>query len=127
MPGRQCLECTGQYDMNLIQIRPILRPSRKGILCEPETMSLGFSISCAGLQFLQMLALVLSLRGQPNPGGQIYHSVGNRIEPAMYSSCVAGGRFVDRIGGEMTLGLRSRPHLLQCEARGRKSSKADLS
>jgi molybdopterin-synthase adenylyltransferase len=58
----------------------------------------GFSMSCAGLQFLQMLALVLSPLGQPNPGRQIYHFVGNRMEPPMYGSCLEGCRFVDCIG-----------------------------
>jgi hypothetical protein len=106
MPGRQCLECAGQYDMNLVQME------REGLLDDPTYIEglpkghplrarenvFGFSMSCAGLQFLQMLALVLSPLGQPNPGRQIYHFVGNRMEPPQYHNCAAGCRFVDRIG-----------------------------
>ncbi len=106
IPGRQCLECAGQYDMNLVQME------REGLLDDPtyiETLPkghplrarenvFGFSMSCAGLQFLQMLALVLSPLGQPNPGRQIYHFVGNRMEPPMHNDCAAGCRFAERVG-----------------------------
>ena len=113
MTGRQCLECAGQYDMNLVQME------REGLLDDPAYIEslpkghplrakenvFGFSMSCAGLQFLQMLALVLSPLGQPNPGRQIYHFVGNRMEPPQFYECAAGCRFVEQMGKGDAAGL----------------------
>ena len=36
---------------------------------------------------LQMLALTLAPLGQPNPGAQLYHFVGNITEPPAFESC----------------------------------------
>jgi len=113
MPGRQCLECAGQYDMNLVQME------REGLLDDPTYIAglpkghllkaranvFGFSMSCAGLQFLQMLALVLSPLGQPNPGRQIYHFVGNRMEPPQFYKCAVGCRFTNCTGKGDNAGL----------------------
>ncbi len=101
-PGRQCLECAGQYDMNLVQMEregllddpTYILSLPKGHLLKARENVFGFSMSCAGLQFLQMLALVLSPLGQPNPGRQIYHFVGNRMEPSQFHRCASGCRFV---------------------------------
>jgi molybdopterin-synthase adenylyltransferase len=106
MPGRQCLECAGQYDMNFVQME------REGLLDDPTYIEnlpkghplrarenvFGFSMSCASLQFLQMLALVLSPLGQPNPGRQIYHFVGNCMESPQYHDCAEDCRFLNCIG-----------------------------
>jgi hypothetical protein len=46
-----------------------------------------FSMSCASMQMLQMLALTLAPLGQPNPGAQLYHFVGNITEPPEYGNC----------------------------------------
>ncbi len=44
-------------------------------------------MSCASLQTLQMLALVLAPLDQPNPGGQLYHFVGGFMEEPQFGSC----------------------------------------
>src|SRR5271169_5248159 len=46
-----------------------------------------FSMSCASLQTLQMLALVLAPLDQPNPGSQLYHFVGGVMEEPTFGSC----------------------------------------
>src|SRR5271169_3766618 len=46
-----------------------------------------FSMSCASLQTLQMLALVLAPLDQPNPGSQMYHFVGGFMEEPSYGAC----------------------------------------
>ena len=55
----------------------------------------GFSMSCASLQFLQMLALVLSPLRQSNPGRQIYHFVADDPEDKSYL-------FAQKITGQST-------------------------
>jgi hypothetical protein len=47
-----------------------------------------FSMACASMQMLQMLALSLAPLGQPNPGAQLYHFVGNITEPPGFGSCL---------------------------------------
>jgi hypothetical protein len=46
-----------------------------------------FSMACASMQMLQMLALTLDPLGQPNPGAQLYHFVGNITEPPAFNPC----------------------------------------
>jgi hypothetical protein len=46
-----------------------------------------FSMSCASMEMLQMLALVLAPLNQPNPGVQLYHFVGNITEEPAYGTC----------------------------------------
>jgi hypothetical protein len=44
-------------------------------------------MACASMQMLQMLALTLDPLGQPNPGAQLYHFVGNITEPPAFDLC----------------------------------------
>lgn len=93
--GRPCLQCVGQYDPGLVQVE------RDGLLDDPRYIEglprdhplrqrenvFGFSMSCAGMQFMQMLALVMNPLDQPNPGLQRYHFVGNFMELPEYGAC----------------------------------------
>lgn len=93
--GHRCLQCIGQYDPGLVELE------RKGLLDDPtyiENLSkdhplrvrenvFAFSMSCASMQMLQALALVLDPLGQPNPGEQLYHFVGNHMESPVYAEC----------------------------------------
>ena len=93
--GRACMQCLGQYDPALVQTE------REGALDDPKYISglpkghplkarenvFAFSMACASMQMLQMLAFTLDPLGQPNPGAQLYHFVGNRTEPANYEGC----------------------------------------
>lgn len=44
-------------------------------------------MDCASKQVLEMLAMVLAPLGQPNPGAQLYHFVGNITEEPAYGAC----------------------------------------
>ncbi len=93
--GRPCLQCLGQYDPGLVQTE------REGRLDDPTYITglpkdhplksrenvFAFSMACASMQMLQMLALTLAPLDQANPGAQIYHFVGDITEPAIYDGC----------------------------------------
>jgi len=86
--GRPCLQCLGQYDAGHVQTE------REGNLDDPTYIAglakdhplkarenvFAFSMACASMQMLQMLALALSPLGQSNPGAQLYHFVGGFME-----------------------------------------------
>jgi hypothetical protein len=52
-----------------------------------------FSMSCASLQMLQMLALALAPLDQPNPGSQLYHFVAGFMENPTFGGCHPGCQF----------------------------------
>jgi len=93
--GRECLQCLRQYDPSLVQTE------REGLLEDPSYIEglpqdhplkarqnvFAFSMSCASMQMLQMLALVLSPLDQPNQGTQLYHFVGGFMEESRFESC----------------------------------------
>lgn len=93
--GRRCLQCLGQYDPALVQME------REGLLDDPTYIEglrsdhplkvrqnvFAFSMSCASMQVLQMLALILAPLGLGNQGTQLYHFVGGEMEPPEFRNC----------------------------------------
>jgi len=94
-PGRACLQCLGQYDSGFVQTEREGRlDDPKYIEALPESHPLkmrenvfAFSMNCASLQSLQMLAHVIAPLKQSNPGAQRYHFVGGFMETADFPKC----------------------------------------
>lgn len=92
---RPCLLCLGQYDGGHAQME------REGRLDDPTYIQglpkdhilragenvFAFSMACASLQMMQMLSLVIAPLGQSNPGSQLYHFVGGKMEEPTFGSC----------------------------------------
>ena len=106
MPGRRCLHCIGQYDTGFVQTE------REGKLDDPKYIEglahdhplrtgenvIAFSMACASLQVLQMLALVLNPMGEySNPGEQLYHFVGDGMAKPTFGQCRDGCSFNENI------------------------------
>jgi hypothetical protein len=101
--GHQCMQCIGQYDAGLVQLE------REGYLDDPTYIQglpkghplkarenvFAFSMACASLQTLQMLAMVLDPLGRSNPGQQLYHFVGSFMEPSQHGKCNSECLFTD--------------------------------
>jgi molybdopterin/thiamine biosynthesis adenylyltransferase len=93
--GRPCLQCLRQYDPGHLQLE------RDGLLDDPTYIEglpsdhplkarqnvFAFSMSCASMQVLQMLALVIAPLGLSNPGSQMYHFVGSFMEEPQFGQC----------------------------------------
>ncbi len=120
--GRPCLQCLRQYDPGLVQTE------RDGYLDDPSYIAglpkdhplktrqnvFAFSMACASMQMLQMLALTLAPLGQPNPGAQLYHFVGNITEPPLFPDCHPDCQFPSLIAlgddcGIQATGVRRKP------------------
>jgi hypothetical protein len=113
--GRRCLQCLGQYDPGLVQTE------REGLLDDPSYIEglpkdhplksrenvFAFSMSCASLEMLQMLALAIAPLNQPNPGAQLYHFVGNITEEPQYAGCHIGCQFPGLVGLGDDCGIRA--------------------
>lgn len=93
--GRPCLLCLGQYDGGHAQME------REGRLDDPKYIQglpkdhvlragenvFVFSMACASLQMMQMLSFVIAPLGQSNPGSQMYHFVGSKMEEPTFGAC----------------------------------------
>ncbi len=105
-PGRQCLQCAGQYDPSLVQMEregllddsSYIEGLPQGHILKARENVFAFSMGCANLQFLQMLAMVLAPLEQSNPGTQLYHFVGNTMETPVFGECHPDCQFPELIG-----------------------------
>jgi hypothetical protein len=102
---RRCLQCHRQYDPGLVQAE------REGFLDDPTYIEglqkdhplrarenvFAFSMSCASMQTLQMLALAVAPLSLSNPGAQLYHFVGAKMEPPDFTPCHAECQFPELI------------------------------
>ncbi|VVB84929.1 ThiF family protein [uncultured archaeon] len=109
-PGRQCLECSGQYNAGFVSTE------REGHLEDPRYIQslpknhtlrqnenvFAFSLAAASLQVLQFLSLVISPLGISDIGQQNYHFVTGRMDiledqhckhNCLYPSVIALGDF----------------------------------
>lgn len=96
-PGRPCLACIGQYDPAFVSVE------RDGFLDDPKYIQglprdhtlrrnenvFAFSLNTGGLQFLQILALVIAPMGLANQGEQIYHFVPGMMDEPVFNHCHA--------------------------------------
>ena len=117
--SRPCLQCLGQYDPGHVQLE------RDGLLDDPKYIEglpanhplkarenvFAFSMSCASMQMLQMLAMVVAPLDRSNPGSQIYHFVGGFMEEPSFALCHPECLFPSLIAsgdscGLVTTGLR---------------------
>jgi hypothetical protein len=103
--GRRCLQCHKQYDPGLVQAE------REGFLDDPTYIEglnkdhplrvrenvFAFSMSCASMQLLQMLALTLAPLSLSNPGAQLYHFVGSHMEPPEFKPCHSECQFPELV------------------------------
>lgn len=94
-PGRRCLACIGQYDPAFVAVE------RDGLLDDPSYIQglpkdhilrrnenvFAFSVNTGGLQFLQMLAMVISPLGISNQGEQMYHFVPGVMDEPLHAAC----------------------------------------
>jgi hypothetical protein len=97
-PGRRCLACNGQYSPALVAVE------RDGLLDDPKYIQglpedhplrrnenvFAFSMNTAGLQVLQMLAMVVAPIGVANQGEQLYHFVPGIMDEPKFVDCDAG-------------------------------------
>lgn len=94
-PGRRCLACIGQYDPALVSVE------RDGLLDDPTYIQglpkdhvlkrnenvFAFSLNTAGMQVLQMLAMVIAPLGVANLGEQMYHFVPGILDAPAFKPC----------------------------------------
>jgi molybdopterin-synthase adenylyltransferase len=87
-PDRRCLRCLGQYDLGLVDME------RRGDLDDPRYIAglpedhpvrrrenvFAFSAAVASLEVLQLLTALIAPSGLGDPGAQIYHFVGGRLD-----------------------------------------------
>lgn len=95
-PGRRCLECLGQFDSADVSTE------RDGYLDDPKYISglpeghfihhnqnvFAFSLNLASLEALQMIQMVVSPMGFPNPGTQMYHMVPGIMDAPSFEHCL---------------------------------------
>ena len=113
--GKQCLQCAQQYDPGLVQME------REGFLHDSSYIEglppehplkarqnvFAFSMGCANLQVLQMMAMVLSPLDQPYPGTQVYHFVGNTMDEPRFESCGPECQFPALVASGDTMGVEA--------------------
>jgi hypothetical protein len=99
----------------------LVQTEREGLLDDPTYIAglpkdhplktrenvFAFSMSCASMEMLQMLALVLAPLSQPNPGAQLYHFVGNITEEPTFGNCHPECQFPSIIASGDDCGIRA--------------------
>jgi molybdopterin/thiamine biosynthesis adenylyltransferase len=95
MPKRKCLECLGQFNPGFVQAE------REGWFDDPGYIRglpdshflkrnenvIGFSMSVASMEILQMLMMVVAPLGLSNAGQQSYHFVPGIFEEPKFETC----------------------------------------